>query len=137
LDASLLPAEGLEAQSLGESILSTYTSRENALFNMYPLLHYGMNPEDLDFELLLAHVDSRIGLVCRTRKHLHILKDSEITIGAEAIRLRRGDVIRMGFTYKYTHDQITAFLDICGFEILKTFLSEDQTNVIILAKRST
>lgn len=136
-DASLLPAEGLEAQSARKSILGTYASRENTLFNMYPLLHYGMNPEDLDFELLLAHVDSRIGSVCRTRKNLHILRDSEITIGAEVIRFRRGDVIRMGFTYKYTCDQITAFLDICGFDILKAFLSEDRTNTIILAKRST
>jgi hypothetical protein len=75
--------------------------------------------------------------VCRTRKNLHILRDSEITIGAEVIRFRRGDVIRMGFTYKYTCDQITAFLDICGFDILKAFLSEDRTNTIILAKRST
>ena len=33
---------------------------------MYPLLHYGMAPEDFDFELLLAHVDSRIGALYRT-----------------------------------------------------------------------
>ena len=58
-------------------ILGTYASRENALFNMYPLLQYGMVPEDFDFELLLAHVDSRIGALYRTRKSLNILKDAE------------------------------------------------------------
>lgn len=134
-DASLLPTEGPEAQSARKSVLGTYASRENALFNMYPLLHYGMTPEDFDFELLLAHVDSRIGSVYRTRKNLYILKDSELIIGSETICLREGDVIRMGFTYKYTYDQVTAFLDICGFEVLKAFLSEDRASAIILAKK--
>jgi uncharacterized SAM-dependent methyltransferase len=136
-DANLLPAQGSgeEAQSARKSILGTYASRENALFNMYPLLQYGMSPEDFDFELLLAHVDSRIGALYRTRKSLNILKDAEIRIGPETIGFREGDVIRMGFTYKYTYDQVLAFLDICGFEVLKAFLSEDRTNTLILAKK--
>ena len=134
-DANLLPTEGTEAQSARRSVLGTYASRENALFNMYPLLQYGMAPEDFDFELLLAHVNSRIGGLYRTRKSLYILKDTELKIGTETIGLREGDVIRMGFTYKYTYDQITAYLEICGFEILKAFLSENRANVIILAKK--
>lgn len=102
---------------------------------MYPLLQYGMAPDDFDFELLLAHVDSRIGALYRTQKSLNILKDSEIRVGEETICFREGDVIRMGFTYKYTYDQVLTFLDICGFEVLKTFLSEDGTNAMILAKK--
>ena len=136
-DANLLPTEGTEAQSARKSVFGTYDSRENALFNMYPLLQYGMSPEDFDFELLLAHVNSRIGGVYRTRKSLYILKDTELTIGVETIGFREGDIIRMGFTYKYTYDQIKSFLDICGFEILKTFTSEDRANAIILAKKRT
>jgi uncharacterized SAM-dependent methyltransferase len=134
-DANLLPTEGTEAQSVRRSVLGTYASRENALFNMYPLLQYGMAPEDFDFELLLAHVNSRIGGVYRTKKSLYILKDTEFKIGTETICFREGDVIRMGFTYKYTYDQITAFLEICGFEVLKAFRSENRANVIILAKK--
>ncbi|MDD4620857.1 MAG: L-histidine N(alpha)-methyltransferase, partial [Methanosarcina sp.] len=107
----------------------------NALFNKYPLLQYGMNPDDFDFELLLAPVDSRIGSLYRTSKKLHILKDTELIIGEKTIDFKKGDIIRMGFTYKYTCDQITAFLGTCGFEILKTFLSEDQANALILAKK--
>jgi uncharacterized SAM-dependent methyltransferase len=134
-DANLLPTEDQEVRAARKSILGAYSSRENALFNMYPLLQYGMVPEDFDFELSLANVNSRIGGVYRTRKSLYILKDTELAIGAETIGFRKGDVIRMGFTYKYTYDQITAFLDICGFDILKAFLSEDRTNAIILAKK--
>ena len=102
---------------------------------MYPLLQYGMIPEDFDFELLLGHVDSRIGALYRTRKSLNILKDAEIRIGTETISFREGDVIRMGFTYKYTYEQIIAFLDIYGFDVLKAFLSEDRANTMILAKK--
>ncbi|AKB73749.1 hypothetical protein MSLAZ_0488 [Methanosarcina lacustris Z-7289] len=136
-DANLIPAQGSgeEEQSARKSILGTYASRENALFNIYPLLQYGMAPEDFDFELLLAHVDSRIGALYRTRKSLNILKDAEIRIGPETIDFKEGDVIRMGFTYKYTYEQVLAFLDICGFEVLKAFLSEDRTNTMILAKK--
>jgi len=136
-DANLLPAQGSdeETQSARKSILGTYASRENALFNMYPLLQYGMAPDDFDFELLLSHVDSRIGALYRTQKSLNILKDSEIRVGEETICFREGDVIRMGFTYKYTFYQVLAFLDICGFEVLKAFLSEDRTNAMILANK--
>jgi uncharacterized SAM-dependent methyltransferase len=136
-DANLLPTQGSgeDAQSARTSILGTYASRENVLFNMYPLLQYGMAPEDFDFELSLAQVDSRIGALCRTRKSLNILKDAEINIGKETICFKEGDVIQMGFTYKYTYEQVLAFLDIFGFDVLKPFLSEDRTNVMILAKK--
>jgi uncharacterized SAM-dependent methyltransferase len=137
VDANLLPTRGSgeEAQSARRSVLGTYASRENALFNMYPLLQYGMDPDDFDFELLLGHVDSRIGAVYRTRKSLNILRNSEIKIGPETIGFSEGDIIRMGFTYKYTYEQIIAFLDICRFDILKAFMSEDRANVLMLAKK--
>lgn len=137
LDANLLPTchPGEGAKSARKSALGTYASRENALFNMYPLIHYGMDTEDFDFELLLGQVDSRIGEVYRTRKSLNILKDAEINIGQETIGLKEGDIIRMGFTYKYTHEQIIAFLDICRFDVLNSCLNEDRSNAIILAKK--
>jgi Histidine-specific methyltransferase, SAM-dependent len=94
-----------------------------------------MDPEDFDFELLLGQVDSSIGAVYRTRKSLNILKDTEIKIGPAIIGFKEGDVIRMGFTYKYTYEQIIAFLDICGFDLLNSFLNEDRSNAIILAKK--
>jgi uncharacterized SAM-dependent methyltransferase len=136
-DVNLLPTQdsGERIQSARKSILGTYASRENALFNMYPLLQYGMDPDDFDFELLLGQVSSSIGLVYRTRKSLNILKDAEIKIGPDTINFKEGDIIRMGFTYKYTYDQILAFLNICGFDVLNSFLSEDRENAIILAKK--
>lgn len=139
LDANLLPARppGEETNSARKSALGTYASRENALFNMYPLIHYGMDLGDFDFELLLGQVNSRIGEVYRTRKSLNILKDAEINIGQETIYLKEGDIIRMGFTYKYTYEQVIAFLDICRFDVLNFCLNEDRSNAIILAKKRT
>lgn len=136
-DASLLPGAGSgeESHAAKRSVLGTYASRENALFNMYPLLQYGMDPEDFDFELLLSHVDSKIGTLYRTKKSLNILKDTEISIGSENLSFREGDVIRMGFTYKYTYDQVTALLEINKFDILRAFLSKDGENAIFLAKK--
>lgn len=138
-DASLLPEtdSGEEAHSVKKTVLGTYSSKENALFNMYPLLQYGMAPEDFDFELSLSHVDSKIGTLCRTRKSLNILKDTEMRIGAETVSFRQGDVIRMGFTYKYTYNQITTLLGINMFEILRAFLSKDGENAIFLTKKLT
>jgi len=43
----------------------------------------------------------------------------------------------MGFTYKYTYDQVIAFLNIRGFDILKGFLNEDRKNAMILDKKRT
>lgn len=139
LDANLLPARppGEETNSARKSALGTYASRENALFNMYPLIHYGMDLGDFDFELLLGQVGSRIGEIYRTRKSLNILKDAEINIGQETIYLKEGDIIRMGFTYKYTYEQVIAFLDICRFDVLNFCLNEDRSNAIILAKKRT
>ncbi|MCQ1537183.1 L-histidine N(alpha)-methyltransferase [Methanosarcina sp. KYL-1] len=138
-DAHILPgAEGSEAaKAASRSVLGTYASRENALFNMYPLIHYGMALEDFDFELLLSHVDSRIGTLYRTRKTMNILKETSLELDSGTVTFKEGDIIGMGFTYKYTYDQIIAFLNICEFDVLRTFLSEDRTNVIILAKKRT
>jgi len=136
-DASLLPdpGPGEDAQSAKKSVLGINSSRENALFNIYPLLQYGMAPEDFDFELLLSHVDSKIGPLCRTQKSLNILKDTGITVGLQTVSFREGDIIRMGFTYKYTYDQVIASLEVSGFEILKSFLSKDRASAIFLAKK--
>ena len=94
-----------------------------------------MDPDDFDFELLLVHIDSRIGEVYRTQKNIHILRDAEIKIGPETVSFREGDIIRMGFTYKYTYEQIVVFLNICGFDVLNSFLNEERSNSIILAKK--
>ena len=138
-DASLLPESGPgeEAHVARKSVLGTYASRENVLFNIYPLLQYGMDPEDFDFELSLSNVDSKIGTLCRTRKSLNILKDTEVRIGSETVSFREGDIIRMGFTYKYTYDQVTDLLDINRFDILRAFRSKDGENAILLAKKRT
>lgn len=135
-DANLFPTQDpKEALSTTRHILNTYASKENALFNMYPLLQYGMVPEDFDFELLLAHVDSRIGKLYRTRKTLNILRDAELSVGSEKISFKEGDVIRMGFTYKYTYGQILSFLDVYEFELLKAFPDKDLGNAIFLARK--
>ncbi|MFY1112801.1 MAG: L-histidine N(alpha)-methyltransferase [Methanosarcinaceae archaeon] len=139
-DAHIFPAiDGSDdAKSMRNKVLATYSSRENALFNVYPLLHYGMAPEDFDFELLLSRIESGTeGSLYRTRKTLQILNNTEIRVGPGTVKFKEGDVIKMGFTYKYTFEQICAFLNKEGFEILRKFLSEDRTNVIILAKKRT
>jgi len=136
-DAHIFPTlEGSdEAKSVRNKVLATYSSRENALFNMYPLLYYGMAPEDFEFELLLSHVESETGPLYSTHKTLQILNDTEIRVGPGTLKFKEGDVIKMGFTYKYTFEQISTFLDKGGFEILRKFLSEDRTNAIILARK--
>jgi len=138
-DAHILPGQSAseEGRSARNTVIGTYSSRENALFNMYPLLHYGMVPEDFDFELLFKHVHSRIGPLYRTRKTLNILKDTEIMLEPGTVKFKEGDIIKMGFTYKYTFDQLTAFLDAWGFDILRKFLSEDRSNTIILSRKRT
>lgn len=136
-DANLFPSESSdkETQFARRAVLDTYASRENELFNMHPLLQYGMLPEKFDFEISLGDVESRIGTLYRTRKSLNILKDAEIRVGHDTINFKKGEVIRMGFTYKYTYEQITSLLKIYGFEILNVFLSEDRTNTVLLAKK--
>lgn len=142
-DANLFPASDPYEETSSatkqvlatKNILNTYASKENALFNMYPLLQYGMVPEDFDFELLLANTDSRIGKLYRTRKTLNILRGSSLKIGPNNINFKEGDVIRMGFTYKYTYGQILSFLDIYKFELLKAYSNQDMTNAIFLAKK--
>lgn len=137
-DAHILPSSDDEEAlwSAKRSIVGAYASRENALFNMYPLLQHGMVPEDFDFELLLAPVESNIaGQLYRTKKTLYILKDTRFEVGSRAVAFKEGDCIRMGFTYKYSFDQLKTYLGARGFEILKAILSGDGTNTIILAKK--
>lgn len=142
-DAQIIPSpdRGNDVHFAKKSIVGAYASKENALFNMYPLLQYGIAPDDFDFELLLAPVESRIGKkrssLYRTKKTLYILKDTSVEVGSRTVTFKEGDTIRMGFTYKYTFDQLENYLDVWGFEILKAVLSNDRTNTIILAKKKS
>lgn len=121
-------------------LLEVYTSKENAFFNTSPLLRQGLESKAFDFELGLVFVESEFtGRLYKTKKKLHILKETQLQIGAKTLVFKKGAVIRMGFTYKYTFDQLQIILKIQGFEILKTFQgnfdSRSGTNLLVLAKK--
>jgi uncharacterized SAM-dependent methyltransferase len=135
-DCHLLPESG-DIESAKKVIKEIYRSRENTIFNEYPLVRYGMNPNSFHFHLDLVPIKSTIGMLYRTHKTLHISEDSFLTIGLNTVSFRSGDIVQLGFTYKYTLEQIMTLLDQADFDLIKYFLSNDRTNAIILSKKKS
>jgi uncharacterized SAM-dependent methyltransferase len=96
-----------------------------------------MNPNSFHFHLDLVPIKSTIGMLYRTHKTLHISEDSFLTIGLNTVSFRSGDIVQLGFTYKYTLEQIMTLLDQADFDLIKYFLSNDRTNAIILSKKKS
>ncbi|MFC1911889.1 L-histidine N(alpha)-methyltransferase [Chloroflexota bacterium] len=120
-----------------EQIEQMYRSRLNAHFNLGPLIQRGMDPDSCAFHLELLPLETSLGTVYRTRKWLEILKDSVISCGGNSIVLRAGDTVSMGgFTYKHTCSQVRGYLHQNGFREEELFLSPDETNLLVLARKA-
>lgn len=128
-DCHLLPASGGK-----QSVERIYSSRQNALFNMGPLVQRGMRPEDCSFHLELITVDSPAGPACRTHKWLEVLGDAVVSCGSCDLPLSSGSTIELGFTFKHTLPQVEVHLARQGFQLLRTFLSQSGEDALILAR---
>lgn len=113
----------------------TYRCEENILFNKFPLIKYGMNPDNIKFHIDLLSSNLSTGTVYKTRKNLKITTDSSIKIGKNTVHFKSGDIIQMGFTYKYSYEQIISLLKKWRFTSIKSYMSEDHANVLIFSKK--
>lgn len=133
-DSHLFSMSG-DKESMRRSIEQIYRSPKNIFFNLDPLLSRGMDLGNCEFQLDLLPVQTSMGTVYKTYKAIHILKDSTINCGSCSVTFKAGDTVQLGFTYKYTFDQIMALLEQHNFNILRSFLSSDCENLLVLAQK--
>lgn len=134
-DCHLFTAQADEEARWREIFSKSYQSEVNIRFNLSPLLERGLDKEECSFEIDLIKVDTPFGAIYRTEKHIKILKDAQIMVGKSEITFEKGDIIQMGFTYKYTAAQIEEYLRHYNFHIAHKYFSEDDVNLLILAKK--
>ncbi|MEF8787540.1 MAG: L-histidine N(alpha)-methyltransferase, partial [Planctomycetota bacterium] len=134
VDAHLRP-EGEEAiEEWRRKIDDAYGSQKNIRFNLWPLFEHGADPEACRFDIGLTEVETPVGSTYRTRKHIRILEPTTLSFGDRAIDLEEGEVIEMGFTYKYTAAQFRDLLASAGFSAVKQFRDDDGEHALILAE---
>lgn len=132
-DCHVVPIEQLDNEEWRREVETAYRSQPNVLFNISPLIRHGLMPDDCVFELDLAPEDTPFGRVLRTRKHIRILSDAELCFGEKTLHLASGDIINLGFTYKYTAQAIGNLLRQNGFRVIESFASASRDNILILA----
>jgi len=120
-----------------DRIEETYRTELNVRFNIEPLLRRGLGADDCVFHLDLLPSETRLGTVYRTSKRIEILRDTTLSCGSTRVSLAVGDSIRLGFTYKYTEEQVGRYLEQCGFEQVERFLSADGENLLTLVKKQS
>ena len=131
-DCHLLPTTGGDGVPGREQVEQAYRSLPNARFNTDPLVRRGLAPDGCQFHLELTPTDSAMGTLYRTHKWISILRDAEIRCGQGTVSLAAGDVVRLGFTCKYTRRQIEGYLERHGFETLEQVTSPDGDNLLAL-----
>ena len=132
-DGSLRPDEEQDPGRWQQDTEASYNSPENVRFNLAPLVARGADPESCRFELRLITVDTPWGPICRTHKHIHVTKPTAVHCDGAAVAFRAGDVIEMGFTYKYRFSQIAAVLEHYGFGVVESWRDEAGGNALFLA----
>jgi uncharacterized SAM-dependent methyltransferase len=137
LDASLLPDHGAEVHAWVQEVEAIYNAPENIRFNLAPLVTRGMDPECCRFELKLICLLQPWGQVWRTRKRIHILRPAMVRCGEATVTFAAGDVIEMGFTFKYRFTQLQDCLRRHGFHLLDSRQDSTGGNAILLAARNT
>lgn len=134
-DCHLFPSPREEQDRAREQIEQTYHSPLNVRFNLAPLIQRGVSPDNCAFHLNLLPMETSLGSVYRTKKWIEIRKDTTVSCGPNKVLLRAGDTISMGFTYKYTRPQIQGYLQRHGFQEVALFLSPDEDNLLVLARK--
>jgi len=134
-DCHLFPTDRQQQKLAQESFDSAYHSPTNVAFNLSPLVQRGLDPENCEFQLNLTQVRNREENTFRTVKIIRILKDTAIQCKPGSIRLAAGEIIRMGFTYLYTEQQVRKHLKHNGFTKVEIFLNDKADNMLILAKK--
>jgi len=136
LDCHLLSDQMEESNDSGqEQIERIYRTEPTMRFSINPLVQRGFDTDNCVFHLEFRPVETDIGLVYKTNKQLQVLKNTTISCGQDAVSLSSGDVIQLGFTYKYTRQQAEEYLRRNGFEKLQTFLSSDGENLLLLVRK--
>lgn len=134
-DCSLLPlnrSNGDAGDAFVEQVEKIYGSEVNRKFNIAPLVDRGIDPESCRFSIELKTVKTPTGNVLKTSKRLEVLEDSTISSDSGEVRLKTGDTLKMGFTYKYRADQVRALLKRYHFDELALFFSPDGENLLAL-----
>lgn len=134
-DCHLFPAQRGSEKSGREYVERVYRSPLNMRFNIDPLVQRGLEPGDCAFHLDLQPAETAVGTVYRTSKWLEIFKDSIISCGPNRVSLFAGDTIRLGFTYKYTREQVQGCLQQHDFKNVELFLSPDGGNMLTLVRK--
>ncbi|MFO8012453.1 MAG: L-histidine N(alpha)-methyltransferase [Phycisphaerae bacterium] len=133
-DCSLGPAAEEREAEWRQAVERAYRSAENARFNLGPLTARGL-PEDAGrFALRLVRVPTRLGPTWRTRKSVEVLRDAEVAFPEGPVRLRAGDVVHMGFTYKHTRRQVFRWVQEARFRIVEAFTDATKSNLLILVR---
>ncbi|MEW6381619.1 MAG: L-histidine N(alpha)-methyltransferase [bacterium] len=135
LDCHLFPEQEEGEDSGREQIERVYRTEPNMRFNINPLVQRGFDSDNCVFHLELRPVETDVGIVYRTNKQLKILKNATILCGQDKVTLSSGDVIQLGFTYKYTRQQVEGYLQRNGFEKVQSFTSSDGENLLVLARK--
>ncbi len=136
LDASLLPESERDVRAWAQEVEGIYNSPENVRFNTAPLVTRGMDPASCRFELKLIQVAFAWGEVWRTQKRIHVLQPATVRCGRSTVTFSSGEVIQMGFTYKYRLGQLQACLQRHGFHLQESRRDRTGSNALFLAARS-
>lgn len=136
-DCHLLPVQFGGEEPAREQVERVYRSKLNVHFNVDPLVQRGLDADSCFFYLDLLPTETSLGTVYRTNKRLQILKDTTVSCGSNKVSLAAGDTIQMGFTNKYTRQQLQGFLKGHGFQEVELLLSPGGDNVLALVRKRT
>lgn len=125
---------GFEEKEKREEAISEYLTPENVEFNLAPLLSRGVPSDALEFKLELREQETTEGVVLKTRKWIDVLQSCTVKTGEGEVRLTAGDVLTMGFTYKYTKEQVERMLSRWGFEMIDRYICPAGCNLLVLVR---
>ena len=133
-DAHLRPDTSSSEQAWRRRVENAYGSEKNARFNVWPLIEHGMAPEACRFDIGLVQTQTAAGLTYRTQKEVLVLEPSILVFEDGEVELSAGEMIEMGFTYKYTLNQLHDLIAARKWRIVHEFCDEDRENALFLVE---
>lgn len=110
-------------------------SRHSVRFHLYPLIRYGLRPDDCELRIELVPVSTEAGVAYCAKKSIRLRVDCSFSFGSLRYPLQSGDELEMGSLFLFRRDQVERLAHRYGFEILDLHESPESGNLVIHARK--
>ncbi|MGE5308922.1 MAG: L-histidine N(alpha)-methyltransferase [Deltaproteobacteria bacterium] len=114
--------------------LGSQQEQEKNISGSQPFPDLGLTAESVELRTELLPTVTAVGQAMRARRSLLVQKDCKMSLSEVSVPLKKGEELEIGSVYTYKFSQVVALLKKARFQTVRVFLSDNNEDLVILAR---